>query len=240
MNHDQRQYDDEEVKDILRRALERQLKHEAIVGTSKTELIETAREIGVSAVDLERAAAEMEAERSGRAELISLEQYTKARQSQKHRSFLTHFSIYTLTTISLIVLNVASPGYAVPWAVLFWWGLVVLTHGASALFSREDPSRLQKQMERERRQQQRMQEREESMRLRREMADTIQRNATELGHAVFRGAGTLLGTLANQISSRTNPRQDLPHFPTRDNQRIYIDAPSKKEEKVSVGSGRTR
>ena len=241
MSQDQRRYNDEEVGEILRRAIERQLKRQSVAGTTKAELIDAAKEVGVSASDLEAAALELEAERSGRAEIETLTTYTKKRQRRRRRAFVMHLSIYAMVSAFLVALNLITTGLAIPWALfpLLGWGLGVGIHGAAFVLGQdEDPERLRQQMEAEQRRLRKEQEREERRLRRQEAKEALERSATEFGHAVVRGAGTLLDALSGEINGRTpaeRAQANPPALPVIERHRINPEEASETEE-VSVGS----
>jgi hypothetical protein len=242
MSEDKR-YNDEEVGEILRRAIERQLKRQSVSGTTKTELIEAAKEVGVSSSDLEAAATELEAERAGRAEIDSLANFTKKRKRRRQKSFLMHFSVYALVSAFLVALNIITTGLEIPWALfpLLGWGLGVAIHGAAFLLGQEeDPEKLRQQMEREQRRIRKEQDRAERERRRQETTDAIARSASDFGHSVVRGAGTLLDVISQEISSRTRPNQNSqtnnpPGLPVIERHNINPNE-ANQEEVVSVGT----
>jgi hypothetical protein len=244
MSQDQRRYNDEEVGEILRRAIERQLKRQSVAGTTKSELIDAAKEVGVSASDLEAAAVELEVERSGRTDLETLESYTKKRQRRRRKSFLKHFSIYALVSAFFVALNMLTTGLVIPWALfpILSWGLGVGIHGAVFLLSQEeDPERIRQQMEREQRRLRQEQDREERRRRRQQATDDLARSATEFGHSVVRGAGTLLDALSNEIAGRSSSTQNSqapnppPALPLIERHNINPEEANQTDE-VTVGS----
>jgi hypothetical protein len=249
MSQDQRRYNDEEVGEILRRAIERQLKRQSVAGTTKLELIEAAKEVGVSASDLEAAAVELEAERSGRTELETLASYTKKRQRRRRKSFLMHFSVYALVSAFFVALNILTTGLAIPWALfpILSWGLGVGIHGAAFLLGQdEEPEKIRQHMEREQRSRRKEQDREERRLRRQQATDDLARSATEFGHSVVRGAGTLLNALSSEISSRSNPTQSAqsinpPGLPVIERHNINPNETNQTQpEEVSVGASNTR
>ncbi len=107
-----RKYTNDEVGAILRRAFERQSGEGRI---SHDELLETAREIGVSATDIEEAVAEEERIREARARV-------DAELRRARLVFFVHLSAYVLGNAVLFAVNMVQGG-----AVWFYWPLIVWT-----------------------------------------------------------------------------------------------------------------
>lgn len=247
MNQEQRGYSDAEVSEILRRALERQLKRQSVAGTTKAELLDVAKEVGVSQADLEAAANEIEAEREGKVAEETFEGYRKRRRQRQKKDFSVHLSMYVLVITFLFLLNMITTGLAVPWALFpaLAWGLGLAIHGAVFLLGAdEDPDKIREEMEREQYRKRRKKERIEEQRRRKEAAEVFVRGASDFGQAVVHGAGTLLGALAREINrpgrpSQTPEQNETPGLPSIGRTRIDPGA-VRVEENAEVGVGSSR
>jgi uncharacterized membrane protein (DUF485 family) len=241
MSQDQRRYNDQEVSEILRRALERQLKRQSVAGTTKNELIDVAREVGVPQADIEAAANELDAEQRGEPQIQSLESYQKLYKRRRRRSFLTHLSVYTLVIGFLFAINYLTTGLEIPWFLFpaLGWGLGLGIHGAVFLLGEATPEELKERMEREEKARRRKRKREEA-------TDALVEGATNFGHAVTREVGTLLGNLAQGLQNRANPPQNQTQqpplgLPQIERPTLDPNTSAEQPEEVSVGgSNRTR
>ncbi|MFT3766414.1 MAG: 2TM domain-containing protein [Minicystis sp.] len=111
-------YTNEEVASILTRALDRQ--HEG-GRLSHDELLETAREIGVTTLEIEAAVAD---EVKARAELMVLEE---ARQRAARR-FLRHLATFVVVSAALVVIDVQATGGRFWYFAVLAWGIGVGVH----------------------------------------------------------------------------------------------------------------
>jgi hypothetical protein len=239
MSQDQKRYNDQEVSEILRRALERQLKRQSVAGTTRTELIDVAREVGVPQADIEAAANELEAEQRGELQTQSIETYQKLYKRRRRRGFFTHFAVYSLVIGFLYVLNILTTGLSIPWYLFpaLGWGLGLGIHGAVFLLGGATPEELRERMEKEERARLRKRKREEA-------TDALIEGATNFGHAVTREVGTLLGNLAQGIQQRNAPQNQQPQqplgLPRIERPTLDPNTAAEQPEEVSVGSRRSR
>ncbi|MEZ4338396.1 MAG: 2TM domain-containing protein [Sandaracinaceae bacterium] len=114
-----RQYSDEEVEAIFRRALERQV--EEGDGYGHDELIAAAREVGLDDAQIDKAVREIEGER-GEAAL-----YERVKKRQRER-WLRHFVTYVVVIGGLLGLHALGlMGVGAIWAA-FGWGMGLALH----------------------------------------------------------------------------------------------------------------
>lgn len=114
-----RNYSDEEVEAIFRRALERQLEGED--GFAHDELIAAAREVGLGEDAIERAVHEIESERGDEAIIARL-------QRKSRDGWLRHLTTYLV--IAGGFLGMHALGYVGVWAIwmAFGWGMGMALH----------------------------------------------------------------------------------------------------------------
>jgi hypothetical protein len=112
---DERRYSEQEVRAILERAMH----HDKPDGLSHSDLLEAAKEAGISPSAVEQAALDVE---QGR-------ELDAARQrilSRRRSAFMSHFLVYIVVNVFLVALNaITTPGRW--WAVfpLLGWGMAV-------------------------------------------------------------------------------------------------------------------
>lgn len=116
-------YSNEEVASILTRALEQQ--HDG-GRLSHDELLETAREIGVTTLEIEAAVAE---EVKARAERLVLEEA----RAKAIRGFAKHLVAFVVVNALLAVVDVKLWGGVVFYWVGLAWGALLTLHGTRAL-----------------------------------------------------------------------------------------------------------
>jgi hypothetical protein len=135
-----RVYSKEEADAILARAIELQGHAEA---TSHTDLLATAREIGVAPEAIEKAAAEVLERRHDDAALRAL-------RAGQWRGFLAHLVPFVLVGLLLGFINVATGGF--PWAVIpmLAWFVGLGSHLLAVALPNEDELRRRIESERER------------------------------------------------------------------------------------------
>lgn len=119
-----RQYSDEEVEAIFRRALERQVADGE--GYGHDELIAAAREVGLSDHQIDKAVREIEGERS--AEAI----YERVKKRQRER-WLRHLVTYVVVIGGLLGLHALGLVGAVAIWAAFLWGMPLALHTFSTL-----------------------------------------------------------------------------------------------------------
>jgi hypothetical protein len=133
-----RVYTQEERDAILARAMELHLHGGA---TSHDDLLAAAREVGVPAEAIERAAAEVLGRRRDEQELREL-------RARSWRGFLAHLVPYVMVSALVGFINVMTGGF--PWAliVMLGWGVGLGSHLLAVAMP--DPARLRRHLERER------------------------------------------------------------------------------------------
>lgn len=119
-----RQYSDEEVEAIFRRALERQIGEED--GYGHDELVAAAREVGLSDAQVDRAVREIAAERGEGA----LRERVKKRQRER---WLRHLVTYVVVIGGLLGLHALGLIGAIAIWAAFLWGMGLALHTFSAL-----------------------------------------------------------------------------------------------------------
>ena len=123
-----RQYTNEEAASIITRVLERQNGEGGRI--SHDELLETAREIGITTLELEEAVVE---ETRLRAERIVLEEERQAERQKALKVLLRHLAAYVVIGAFCFVLGVRVTGGVWYVWVLLLWGLGVGAHALRAL-----------------------------------------------------------------------------------------------------------
>ena len=121
-------YDDDEVEEILRRALQRQAEEQR--GTSHEELVAAAREVGLDPAAVDAAIAELRAGKDpARVEPDPDDELLDRDRRAKRASFVRHLSVYALVCAFLAAINVMAGGG--PWVlwVVLGWGLGVGLQG---------------------------------------------------------------------------------------------------------------
>jgi hypothetical protein len=133
-----RAYTRDEADAILARALEMHGRGEA---TSHEDLVAAAREVGVPPEAIEKAAAEILAQRRDEQELAEL-------RARSWRGFFAHLIPYLMVSALLVFLNVMTGGW--PWAliVMLGWGVGLASHLFAVAMP--DPARLRRRIERRR------------------------------------------------------------------------------------------
>jgi len=119
-----RQYTHEEAASILARVLDRQSGEGGRI--SHDELLETARDIGVTTLELEE---EVVAEVKLRAELLVREE----QRQRALRQLLRHIAVYVVIGAFCFVIDVRVTGGVWYFWVLLVWGVAVALHAVSVL-----------------------------------------------------------------------------------------------------------
>src|SRR5262249_37003342 len=123
-----RRYTNDEVEGILRRALERQ---SASGSMTHEELVETAREVGVSPEDLEASIVDEEIEREVRGG-------RELRRTKARRAFFAHVAGYIVANAFLTAMNPYIGGAIWFPIVLLGWGFAVALQGLRVFFPKDD------------------------------------------------------------------------------------------------------
>jgi F0F1-type ATP synthase assembly protein I len=122
-----RGYSTDQVGAIVRLALERQGTEGRI---SHDELLETAREIGVSAEDIEEAVAEEARIREAKAA-------REARKQQAKRLFIANLVAFIVVNAALFVVDKMTSGGTWFYWPLILWGVFAAIHAVVLIFARE-------------------------------------------------------------------------------------------------------
>lgn len=129
-SHSSRQYSQEQVNAILRRALERQGKAGML---THDELLETARELGIDASQVEAAAAEQDA--VGEFEAAKEEWLLRRR-----KKFFDHLRAYIIVNGFLILMGVFASGDDAVWVLwpIFGWGIGLAFDASDTFWPKEE------------------------------------------------------------------------------------------------------
>jgi 2TM domain len=191
-----RLFTQEEVNSILSRAVERQSPTEG--GLTYDELLDAARQAGISAETIDAAASEVDSSRrvAGEDELARAE--LAARTWRQRRGFVLHFTVFAMVMVLLGVINGQTwRENGVLWVLypLLGWGIGLAAHFASVAYAHLFPDpRAVNSVRHELR-------RREEKRRRRESRGALEASAKELGGAVERGMANLLMNVAGAIDA---------------------------------------
>ena len=190
-----RRWSEEEVEEILRRALERQQKAAtAREGTSHEDLVAAAREVGIDAADVEAAASDLAREKAPRPQQAA----PLVRRSPLRR-FLRSAAGYAVVNAFLFALNQAT-GHAAWWHwVAIGWGIGLGFQALRLFFPTEDDAR--KEAHRAARDAER-QERRARRHAQRAAAKEVER---EFEEAVEAGVAALMGAVTRRIRAHIDP-----------------------------------
>jgi hypothetical protein len=192
-----RLFTQEEVNSILSRAVERQSPSEG--GLTYDELLDAARQAGISAETIDAAASEVESSRRVTREDGLARAELAARTWKQRRAFVLHFTVFTMVMVLLGVINWQTwrEGSGVLWVLypLLGWGVGLAAHFASVAYAHLFPDpRAEDSVRHELR-------RREEKRRRRESRGALEASAKELGVAVERGMANLLMSVASTIDA---------------------------------------
>lgn len=198
------QYSDEEVDEILRRALARQQKDTS--GISHDDLVAAAKEVGIERADVEAAVAELRGSKApaGQGDARAATPvdpdaalYLRDRQSRRAR-FARHFATYVVVNAALAGMNFLTGGtWWVLWVIL-GWGIGLGLQGLSA-FLPDDPQRKENRMRRLRRRRDREERRDHDRARRRQRLTRNKERSREFEAAVQEGLGLLMKAAAHKI-----------------------------------------
>ncbi len=148
----ERHYNRDEMQAILARAIERQAKSAGHDDLSHAQLLETAREVGLSAAEIDAAVAEVDRTKSRDAIVAEL-------QIERRHHLRSHLITYVAVNLGLWGIDAATAGMGVSpqagwhWIVASGWAIGLLLHGWRALAA--SPERLALDAERWQRRRQR-------------------------------------------------------------------------------------
>ncbi len=203
-------YSDDEMKEILRRALEGDASSE---GVEHEDLVAAAAEVGIDRELVERAAIEMRDERE------ALERVHQ-RHRKRRRRFWKSLGTFGVVNAFLFAIDFVTPGG--PW--FYWpllgWGLFVALHGLRVLppmssdTQRELVDQEKRRIARQRAKEARRLAKEAERRARRERRGNLSSAESAFEAAVEEGVTALLGALADQLSraTQTGPGQAPSEF----------------------------
>jgi len=190
-----RVFTQEEVNSILSRAVERQ--SPSAGGLTYEELLDTARQAGISVEAIDAAASEVESGRSVSREDEHVRTELAARTWRERRAFAIHLTVYVMVMALLGAANwqTWNEGDKVLWILypLLGWGIGLAAHFTRVAYGRVFPDpRAEERIRLE------LRKREEKRR-RRESRGALKQSAKELGVAVERGMANLLSDVAKTI-----------------------------------------
>ncbi|MCB9593737.1 MAG: 2TM domain-containing protein [Sandaracinaceae bacterium] len=206
-----RQYSDEEVEAIFRRALEQQVDDED--GYAHDELVAAAREVGLSDAQIAKAVGEIDAQR-GHAAV-----YERVKKRQRER-WLRHFVTYLVVVGGLLGLHALGLfGVAAIWTAVFWgMGLALHTFSTVRGPSEEAVEKERRKLNRKARRAAAAKARVEARR--RKEAERAERKARggsqagdELERVVEEGVSLLLKIAAEKIREASQPKPAPPARP---------------------------
>jgi len=179
-------YTDEQAKEILRRAIERDAALQD--GLSEGELIEAARELGIDPEHVERAAVEVR-------EQTAVEARRRERRRRERQRFAGSLATYAVVNAFLALLDfMTGPGWWVQWPLLVW-GLFLALNALKVFSAKEQ----EKRDDRAERKYKKQMEKERQRRARLEARRARSHAESEFEQAVERGVAALLGTLAQSL-----------------------------------------
>ncbi len=222
-------YDDDEVREILHRALT----EEDDAGLTHAELADIAAEVGVSTADLEAAAASVRSEREERSEEDEARAVLAKKTSRRRRGFLRHALTWAVVSTGLFLLDSVVPGSSWWFFPAIGWGIAVALQGVG-VFLRDEDADLDREIKRLRRKKIRL-EREAAQRAkaakrkkRKKGGDVLAVAEAAFEDAIDRGLALLLQKAAEKLQIATEggalPDTELGRFIAR-----------KKGSKVRVG-----
>ncbi|MBX3275148.1 MAG: 2TM domain-containing protein [Sandaracinaceae bacterium] len=202
-----RQYSDEEVEAIFRRALERQAGEAD--GYGHDELVAAAREVGLSDAQIERAVGELEEQRG--------ETALRARVVRRQRErWVRHLATYVVViggVLGLHALGLIGP--VAIWAA-FVWGMGLALHTFSTLRgpSEQAYAKERKRQNRKERRAAAARAREEARRRIEEAARARKGTGDELERVIEEGVTLLLGMAAKKLREANQEMSRPPPPPT--------------------------
>lgn len=195
------EYDEEEVREILGRAI----RVDDEIGLSHAELVEVAEEVGVRVEDLEAAAAEVRDERVDRSDEMEARQRLSKRKARKRRGWLRHLLSWGVVGTGLFLLDMIVPGSSWWFYPVIGWGMVVGLHGVS-LFGGDDEEALEREIRRIRKKRERARkEAERAARRKRgkrkKGGDVLSAAEAAFEDAIDRGLALLLTKAAQKLEA---------------------------------------
>ncbi len=187
-------YDDGEVEEILRRALQRR----AADGIDHEDLMAAAREAGIDPRAAEEAARAVREDREA-SERVAL------MQSRRKKSFFGKLRTFGIVNASLLGLDVMTgDGWWFYWPLMTWGSLVALD-AARAFFpdSESDRKKVKAELARERAHRQRVEEARRKAEEAERSGKKVKGAAARFENAVEKGVAALLAAAATQVERAT-------------------------------------
>jgi len=184
-------YSDEEVREILRRAVDRQPDSE---GLTRADLHAAARDIGISAEALDQAIADVREKRE-------IEVYRERLRAGRKRRFLRSVSTWAVVNAGLFGIDFLTSGGEPSWflyPLLIWGGFLAL-RGVRLLWSEDSDEDLRRRVRRDRERERARRDREAERRRKKEASEGRRRAEEEFEGAVERGVTALLGAAARKL-----------------------------------------
>jgi 2TM domain len=183
----ERTYTDEQVREILRRAVER---GSDTGGLAREDLLAAAGDVGIAPEAVDAAILELEAEGELKEELSTL-------QRERRHGLASAFATWAIVNAGLFGIDWATPGG--PW--FFWplgaWGIALLLRLKGEVFANRERDRKEAGRRLEQRRRRREREQADARRLR----ERAQRqNSGGLEGVIERGVEDLLGAAARRIA----------------------------------------
>jgi hypothetical protein len=127
---DARRFTQDEVNEILRRAIDRQGGGGTVGTVSYNDLLDTARELGIDPHQLEAAMQEQE-------EQGSTEAAREAWKKQRKQKFFQHLRSFVIVNFGLLVLDIMTGGPNWFFWPLFGWGIGLAFDAAETFYPKE-------------------------------------------------------------------------------------------------------
>ena len=211
----ERRYSEEEVQEILSRALEKQGLDAST--TSHEELRRAAEEVGISREDFEAAAGELGA----KDEQKKMSADYRAWLRRRRRGWFRHFSIYLVVCAFLVALDgftsQFSGGFHWSFFPIAGWGLGVVLHLLAVIFSRDEEEWTERELRR----------RQWSKRWR-ERRKKFERGTAAFEQIVTAGVDAFVKALGEQQRAQGGARVRVE--PSRDRPRRRVEGEAEPEE----------
>jgi hypothetical protein len=186
-----RRYDEAEVREILRRAIERDQDDAGRLGRS--DIIAAAAEIGIDESSVQRAIVDIDRERelTDEVELLRLQRKSK---------WLSHVSTWAIVNAFLLAVNLLTGGAWWFYWPLMAWGIFVAMHTARVVMAddRRDRERAKKRLEKRRGQREKQARKEKKKAAEKELEQAIERGV----HALLGAAAQRAEAVAEAISPK--------------------------------------
>jgi hypothetical protein len=205
-----RVYTQEEVNAILSRAVEHQSPTD---GLTHDELIDTARQAGISVDSVEAAAREVVSGRATDNADRAVAEELAIQRLRARRALFAHVVTYASVNTFLVVVNVLTVSY--PWALfpILGWGIGLVLHLFAFFFP--NPRRVERAREKLERRKEKVRQKRMRERRREDVHAVVGESAKEFGQAVERGVATMLAAAAKRIHEEVDRASESPPSPAR-------------------------